>query len=254
MIRTTVLVLVLASSGCATVTRGSSEAFVIETDPTGASATLSTGQQCKTPCSLELKRKKEFVVKIEKDGYELVEANISSQVAGAGAAGMAGNVLLGGLIGAAVDVGTGATKELKPNPLVVKLVPLDAADDVKVVHAAATTTKIAFAELPEPEHFYQPDPAAPNGTILMAQPPPSVENKGIEMVSITAVDGKVMPPGTDRMFRISPGTYNITFAQPKNLDANKTVEFEVTEGAVYSVGWRQLGDDWEPVVYDVGSN
>jgi len=49
---------------------------------------------------------------------------VESQVAGAGAAGMAGNVILGGLIGAAVDVGTGAMLELKPNPIQVKLVPI----------------------------------------------------------------------------------------------------------------------------------
>jgi hypothetical protein len=34
---------------------------------------------------------------------------------------MAGNVILGGLIGAGVDVATGAMMELKPNPLTVKL-------------------------------------------------------------------------------------------------------------------------------------
>ena len=45
-------------------------------------------------------------------------------MAGAGAAGMAGNIVLGGLIGAAVDAGTGATKQLKPNPVKVTLVPL----------------------------------------------------------------------------------------------------------------------------------
>lgn len=38
---------------------------------------------------------------------------------------MAGNILFGGLIGAAVDAGSGATKELKPNPLNVRLVPND---------------------------------------------------------------------------------------------------------------------------------
>jgi hypothetical protein len=38
---------------------------------------------------------------------------------------MAGNIVLGGLIGAAVDAGSGAMKELKPNPIVVKLVPLE---------------------------------------------------------------------------------------------------------------------------------
>ncbi len=37
---------------------------------------------------------------------------------------MAGNVLVGGLIGAGVDAISGATKDLKPNPVNVRLVPI----------------------------------------------------------------------------------------------------------------------------------
>lgn len=47
---------------------------------------------------------------------------MQSEISGAGAAGMAGNVLIGGVIGAGVDAGTGATKDLRPNPLSVQLV------------------------------------------------------------------------------------------------------------------------------------
>lgn len=111
-------------SGCSTITRGTTEAFVIESDPPGAIASLSSGETCTTPCALTKKRRDKFTVKIEKAGYEPVEANISHRTAGGGAAGMAGNVILGGLIGAAVDAGTGSTQELVPNPLVVKLVPI----------------------------------------------------------------------------------------------------------------------------------
>lgn len=35
---------------------------------------------------------------------------------------MAGNVLVGGLIGVGVDAASGATKDLRPNPLVLQLV------------------------------------------------------------------------------------------------------------------------------------
>lgn len=115
-------------TGCATVTRGSTEAWVVESEPLNALVTLSTGETCTTPCALQRKRKEPFSVTIEKEGYETVRTQIISQVAGAGAAGMAGNLILGGVIGAAVDAGTGATKELKPNPLQVKLVPLSEAE------------------------------------------------------------------------------------------------------------------------------
>lgn len=114
-------VVLVLGSGCATITRGSSEAFVIETDPAGAEARLSTGIQCRTPCSLKVKRRGDFVVTIEKEGYETVQATVTSSIDNAGSAGMAGNVLLGGIIGAGVDAGTGAMHSHKPNPLMVKL-------------------------------------------------------------------------------------------------------------------------------------
>ncbi len=112
-------------AGCATITRGTSESFVIETDPVGATAQLTNGLVCVTPCSLKVKRRGDFVVTIRKDGYETVNATVTSSIDGAGAAGMAGNVVLGGVIGAGVDAGTGAMHSHKPNPLVVKLIPTE---------------------------------------------------------------------------------------------------------------------------------
>lgn len=117
------VVLVLALlSGCATITRGTSESFVIETDPPGAAATLTNGMSCTTPCSLKVKRRGDFVVTLEREGYEPVTATVTSSVDGGGAAGMAGNVILGGLIGAGVDAGSGAMHSHKPNPLTVSMV------------------------------------------------------------------------------------------------------------------------------------
>ena len=46
---------------------------------------------------------------------------MSGEVVGAGAAGVAGNVLLGGVIGIGIDAATGASKDLKPNPVEVEL-------------------------------------------------------------------------------------------------------------------------------------
>lgn len=113
--------------GCATITRGSSEALVVESTPTGAEVRLSSGETCKTPCTLKKKRKENFVVFINREGFEPVEVAVISETAGAGAAGMAGNVLLGGIIGAGVDAATGATKKLTPNPIRVTLNPLKTA-------------------------------------------------------------------------------------------------------------------------------
>lgn len=109
-------------SGCATVTRGRYQAWTVDSTPGGAIVSLSNGERCETPCTLKLRRKYPFTAHICRPGFHPVLTTVQSQISGAGAAGMAGNVLLGGVIGAGVDVGTGAMKELKPNPLAVQLV------------------------------------------------------------------------------------------------------------------------------------
>jgi len=111
------------SAACATVTRGTKEAWTVQTEPSGARVTTSlTGVACDaTPCTFKIPRKSEFTVQITKDGYKTVNTQVTNQIANAGAAGMAGNVLVGGIIGIGVDAVSGATKELKPNPLSITL-------------------------------------------------------------------------------------------------------------------------------------
>jgi hypothetical protein len=71
---------------------------------------------------LKLKRKHPVAVEICKKGYELVNTLVLSEISGAGGTAMAGNVIFGGLIGAGVDAGTGAMRDLRPNPLKVELI------------------------------------------------------------------------------------------------------------------------------------
>jgi hypothetical protein len=73
-------------------------------------------------------RKSEFGVDVTKPGFRPWHGQVTNKVGGAGGAGMAGNVILGGLIGAGVDVATGAMLDLVPNPLVVKLEAVTAAE------------------------------------------------------------------------------------------------------------------------------
>jgi hypothetical protein len=119
-----VVILAVAVSGCTTITRGTSESFAIETEPSGAAAVVTDerGQlNCTTPCSVKVKRRGVLHVEITKEGYRPVVTSVASSIDGAGAAGMAGNVILGGFIGAAVDAGSGAMHSHKPNPLHVVL-------------------------------------------------------------------------------------------------------------------------------------
>jgi hypothetical protein len=111
----------LGLSGCATVTRGVHEALVVESEP---SVTLSTGDTGTTPTSFRVRRRGALDVTISKEGYEAVHVHVATQIAGWGAAGMAGNVLVGGVIGVGVDAFSGGTLEHKPNPIRVTLVSL----------------------------------------------------------------------------------------------------------------------------------
>ena len=109
-------------AACATVTRGASDTWTVQTDPSGAAVRTTNGFACdQTHCSFKMSRKSQFDVDITKPGFKSYHGHVTNKVAGAGGAGMAGNVILGGLIGAGVDVATGAMMDLVPNPLVVKL-------------------------------------------------------------------------------------------------------------------------------------
>ncbi len=57
-------------------------------------------------------------------GYEFEVVVLTKELATAGAAGFAGNVLLGGLIGMGVDAISNAPMDHKPNPVIVTLRPL----------------------------------------------------------------------------------------------------------------------------------
>jgi hypothetical protein len=116
-------ILIVLSTGCATITRGRSEAWTAKTQPIDATLTMSNGMTCHTPCALTIRRKYPFSVDVCKPGYKRVVTQVVSSIHGAGGVGLAGNVLLGGAIGAGVDVGTGAARDLEPNPLDVTLEP-----------------------------------------------------------------------------------------------------------------------------------
>lgn len=81
------------------------------------------GHVCTTPCTLQFNRKDEFSVLISKPGYHTAEIAVTTRVAGVGAAGFAGNVLVGGVVGMGVDAVSGATLEHYPNPVTAALVP-----------------------------------------------------------------------------------------------------------------------------------
>jgi len=127
------IALALMAAGCATVTRGTTDQVQINSNPPEAQARTSMGFVCITPCTLQTGRKDEFTVIFTKPGYHTTEIPVRTQVAGAGAAGFAGNILLGGVIGMAADTATGAALEHFPNPVTITLVPLKKGEKDSVI-------------------------------------------------------------------------------------------------------------------------
>lgn len=148
-----VVLLALALGGCATVTRGTETDVVFESSPAGAEVRTqlvdmcslsecrtdspddpsappvaavppTPGPNCNTPCSVRVARKKAIVATFTKAGYEPQTVNVPLRMANAGAAGLAGNVLIGGIIGVGIDAASGAALEHFPNPVVVTLTPV----------------------------------------------------------------------------------------------------------------------------------
>lgn len=112
----------LALAGCATITRGTQDVLIVQSTPGGAQVQLSNGETCNaTPCTFKLPRKSELQVTISKQGCEPQQIRVTNKVANGGGAAMAGNVFVGGIIGAGVDAGTGSTLDLVPNPVVANL-------------------------------------------------------------------------------------------------------------------------------------
>jgi hypothetical protein len=112
----------LVLPACATITRGSSQEFTVESTPPGARVSTSNGFQCDaTPCTFRMPRKDAFRATISLDGYVSQEHHVTSGMSGGGAAGLAGNLVFGGVVGGVVDATSGALNDLTPNPLVVTL-------------------------------------------------------------------------------------------------------------------------------------
>ena len=132
------LAVVSVLSGCATVIRGTKQEFSIVSVPPGADVALSEGGKCVTPCKLRLKRNRPFIATFTKPGYQKLKVNVDSELNGQLA--LAGNLIIGGIIGIIVDTSDGSLRALTPSPLEVTLVSAEPTPAPFVMPAAATDT------------------------------------------------------------------------------------------------------------------
>lgn len=116
-------------SACATVTKGSNDTVKLTSNPSEASVLFEDTaeklqpQSCQTPCEIELNRKRTYKTTVSKENYENFVVMMEPKISTSGGTAFAGNLLVGGLIGAGVDAATGAAKDLTPNNLDVTLAP-----------------------------------------------------------------------------------------------------------------------------------
>lgn len=102
--------LALVVAGCCSIIHGTSQEVGISSSPSGATVIVNGQQMGTTPVTLDLKRKGSHKITIEMDGYQPYEMALTKSTSGW----VWGNVLLGGLIGLAVDAIDGALYKVNP--------------------------------------------------------------------------------------------------------------------------------------------
>lgn len=108
----------LLFTGCATLTSSTVQSININSNPSGAKVYIDGEDRGTTPQKVDLKRKENHVVKIELAGYQPHEIKLTKKVNGW----VWGNIIFGGLIGLAIDAGTGAMYKLSQEEINVQLV------------------------------------------------------------------------------------------------------------------------------------
>lgn len=125
------LLIIVALAGCATIMSGKTQEVMITSTPSDANViiersiagTSETAFSGVTPVTAELRRKYEYRMTVEMDGYEPASTTLENGTNGW----IWGNLLFGGVIGLIVDFSNGAAKKLEPNEIHVDLVSVSSA-------------------------------------------------------------------------------------------------------------------------------
>lgn len=120
--------------GCATIVRGTTKDIPLSSIPPGATVSIDGTSTYTTPITVELKRGRDHILTFSKDGYQTEQVTLQSVLGGT----FAGNLLLGGIVGGAVDLASGSAYRLVPESVSVELRPL------KPGEAAETVTKTSL--------------------------------------------------------------------------------------------------------------
>ena len=120
----TTFLLALSSvvSGCATIVHlGGNEELNVSLEPAGAKVVIDGTERGVTPLATKVERKKDHAVVLTKEGFEENQSRVESDLSGW----VAGNVMLGGLVGILVDVFGGGGYTIEPDAVAVTLKPIE---------------------------------------------------------------------------------------------------------------------------------
>ena len=101
---------VLVMNGCATIMTGKYEDISVTSDPPGVTVRADNGTQIVTPGHFNFTRNQEHTLVADYGGAETQQVHLKHQMQGW----VWGNILLGGIIGLAIDSASGAGDELFP--------------------------------------------------------------------------------------------------------------------------------------------
>ena len=134
----------LGLCACATIVHGGHEDLSFASTPPGARVFIDDTAKGTTPTTINFSRKREHRLRIELDGYKPYTARITRHTSDW----VFANLLIGGIIGVAIDAGTGAMYKLSPKDLQAALVT--PGDTTAAVTAHGDRLMIAVVLRPDP--------------------------------------------------------------------------------------------------------
>ena len=118
------ILMIFSFSGCATIIHGSRQDMFLTCEPRVALVYVDGQYIGNTPMNTRLSRGKDHQLRIELQGYKPFETTLTRRLDGW----IFGNILLGGIIGIAVDAASGSMYRLSPRDIYPELAPMSGGD------------------------------------------------------------------------------------------------------------------------------
>lgn len=142
--RLAALALLAVLTSCASIMTGSDDSVTVNSMPSGAYFTTNIGVSGYTPKVVSVPASQDLIVEYRKKGYEPQSVVLESRMS----AWVAGNLILGGLIGIAVDV-VNPDSRTHDGTVTAQLIEVDPATLEEVPEAPAKTLTTSIREVQE---------------------------------------------------------------------------------------------------------